>query len=141
MLLVTTFCNLLSCRCLATPCHTQDSICYYVRDERNPSGPGAVFTGDTLFIAGCGRFFEGNAQEMNNALSYLGTLPDNTITCVGHEYTAGNFGFAQHIEPSSPGMKKLADYVSSNKVTTNKSTIGDEKEWNVFMRLNSEEIR
>jgi hydroxyacylglutathione hydrolase len=51
-------------RCLATPCHTQDSICYYVADSKKPSEK-AVFTGDTLFQAGCGRFFEGNGEQMH----------------------------------------------------------------------------
>lgn len=78
---------------LHTPCHTQDSICFYLEDGEDR----AVFTGDTLFIAGpdsfpfllymmpdviflgCGRFFEGNAKEMNTALNeILAALPDNT---------------------------------------------------------------
>lgn len=46
-------------RCLATPCHTRDSICYYVTDSADESQRGGVFTGDTLFIGGNGRFFEG----------------------------------------------------------------------------------
>lgn len=52
---------------LHTPCHTQDSICWAFHDER--TGERAVFTGDTLFHGGCGRFFEGTAEEMNTALN------------------------------------------------------------------------
>lgn len=62
-------------KALHTPCHTQDSICYLFEDgdER------AVFTGDTLFIGGCGRFFEGTAEEMHKALNEtLAQLPDDT---------------------------------------------------------------
>jgi len=75
---------------MATPCHTQDSICYFVTDTTDNDAPAVVFTGDTLFIGGCGRFFEGDGAEMHAALSYLGTLPSNTVVYVGHEYTGGN---------------------------------------------------
>ncbi len=87
-------------RCVATPCHTQDSICYYVTDTSTPTNAstsesaGVVFTGDTLFIAGCGVFFEGTGAEMHAAFERLSVLPDATVTYVGHEYTAGNLRFA-----------------------------------------------
>ena len=48
---------------------------------------------DTLFIGGCGRFFEGTSEEMINALAYLGSLPDDTVVYNGHEYTSGNVAF------------------------------------------------
>lgn len=87
--------------CYATPCHTQDSICFLLDDARaepelakTPAGlvEGAagekkrgVFTGDTLFISGCGRFFEGSAEEMNTALNkVLATLPEDTLVYCGH---------------------------------------------------------
>ncbi|OCB84182.1 hydroxyacylglutathione hydrolase [Sanghuangporus baumii] len=130
----------LNVKCLATPCHTQDSICYYVTDKANPAQPGGVFTGDTLFIAGCGRFFEGTAAEMHRALSYLGTLPDETVVLNGHEYTKSNLAFAKSVEPNAPGMARLQKIVDENAVTTAKTTIGDEKEWNPFMRLKTPEI-
>jgi len=122
---------------LSTPCHTQDHICYYVT---SPKTSGAVFTGDTLFQGGCGRFFEGTADEMIAALDKLGGLPDETVVYNGHEYTAGNLKFSETIEPDGTGTKRLRDLVMGNKVTTGKSTIGDEKEWNVFMRLTSPDV-
>ncbi|KAF9458644.1 Metallo-hydrolase/oxidoreductase [Collybia nuda] len=128
-------------RCLATQCHTQDSICYYVTDTANKSQPGGVFTGDTLFIAGCGRFFEGTGDEMNRALTYLGTLPNETIVYNGHEYTAGNLAFGKTIDPKNKALERLADIVRQNKITAGLTTIGDEKEWNVFMRLGSDAVR
>ncbi|KAH8117245.1 hydroxyacylglutathione hydrolase [Phellopilus nigrolimitatus] len=127
-------------KCLATPCHTQDSICYYITDKANASQPGAVFTGDTLFLGGCGRFFEGSPGEMHRALSYLGTLPDSTIVYNGHEYTASNVAFGKKVEPSAPGLADLQKLADENKITTGKSTIADEKKWNVFMRLSSPEV-
>ena len=75
---------------MATPCHTQDSICYYATDTADEDSPLGVFTGDTLFVAGCGRFFEGDGAQMHAALSYLGTLPNDTVVYVGHEYTDAN---------------------------------------------------
>lgn len=128
-------------RCLATPCHTQDSICYYVTDTKDKTQAGGVFTGDTLFIAGCGRFFEGVGSEMVSALNYLGTLPDQTIVYNGHEYTAGSLAFGKHIDPNNSGLARLSDILQKNKITTGLTTIGDEKEWNVFMRLDSEAVK
>ncbi|KIM32041.1 hypothetical protein M408DRAFT_15014 [Serendipita vermifera MAFF 305830] len=122
--------------CLATPCHTQDSICYYVTEGDQK----AVFTGDTLFQGGCGRFFEGTPEEMDTSLSYLGTLPDETIVYNGHEYTKGNLKFAKTVDPSNDALSRLQQLCDSNEITTGKSTIGDEKEWNVFMRLDSEPV-
>ncbi|KAJ8517319.1 hypothetical protein ONZ45_g5503 [Pleurotus djamor] len=130
-------------RCLATPCHTQDSICYHATNASDPTNhPGAVFTGDTLFIAGCGRFFEGTATEMNSSLTYLGTLPDTTLVYPGHEYTKGNLAFAKSVAgEGNAGVEKLEKVVKEHDVIAGVSTIGDEKEWNVFMTLSDAEIR
>ncbi|EMD38484.1 hypothetical protein CERSUDRAFT_113657 [Gelatoporia subvermispora B] len=127
-------------KCLATPCHTQDSMCYYATST-TAKHPGGVFTGDTLFIAGCGRFFEGTGSEMHRALSYLGTLPDQTVVYNGHEYTKGNLAFAKSVDPENPAIGKLGQLVAENKITTGLTTIGDEKKWNPFMRLQSSPIK
>jgi hydroxyacylglutathione hydrolase len=74
------------------------------------------------------------------ALDYLGSLPNETIVYNGHEYTASNLAFGKHIDPSNPGLERLAEITQKNKVTTGLTTIGDEKEWNVFMRLDSEAV-
>jgi hydroxyacylglutathione hydrolase len=112
-----------------------------VTDGANKLQPGIVFTGDTLFIGGCGRFFEGTAADMDAALNYLATLPDNTIVFNGHEYTSGNVAFAKSVDPENKAIARLEDIVKQNKVTTGLTTIGDEKEWNVFMRLDNDSIR
>jgi hydroxyacylglutathione hydrolase len=128
-------------KCLATPCHTQDSICYHVTDASDPNHPGGVFTGDTLFIGGCGRFFEGTGAEMHAALSKLGSLPDSTIAYIGHEYTASNAQFGLHVDPENKDLARLAQLAKDNNVTTGLTTIGDEKKWNVFMRLGDAAVR
>jgi len=78
---------------------------------------------------------------MDAALSYLGTLPDKTIVYNGHEYTTGNVAFAKTIEPDSPAIAKLENLAKTNQVTTGLTTIGEEKEWNVFMRLDNPTVR
>lgn len=108
---------------LYTPCHTQDSICWFLQD----GDQRVVFTGDTLFHAGCGKFFEGNAQEMDTALNKtLAALPDDTKVFPGHEYTKSNVKFAASVLQNE-ALKKLQDYAENNRETQGKFTIGDEK--------------
>jgi hydroxyacylglutathione hydrolase len=138
---------LFSYRCLATPCHTRDSICYYATSSSHPGG--VVFTGDTLFVGGCGRLFEGTPAEMHAALSYLGTLSDETVVYDGHEYTAGSLAFARSVEPGNAALGRLEEVARERQERgagetgsrMGLSTIGDEKEWNVFMRVGSEAMR
>ncbi|KAM3117096.1 hydroxyacylglutathione hydrolase [Candidozyma auris] len=128
----------LSITALHTPCHTQDSICYYVKDSK--TGQKAVFTGDTLFISGCGRFFEGTATQMNKALNdILGKLPKDTVTYPGHEYTKGNLNFSKTVLQNE-AIDSLANFVKSSSITAGKFTIGDELEFNPFMRLSDPQV-
>ena len=78
---------------------------------------------------------------MHAALSYLGTLPNETVVYNGHEYTAGNVAFGKSVDRTNPGIARLAKLVEENEIMTGLSTIGDEKEWNVFMRLDSEAVK
>ncbi|KAI9860768.1 MAG: Cytoplasmic glyoxalase II [Trichoglossum hirsutum] len=127
----------ISAKALHTPCHTQDSICYFLEDGDDR----AVFTGDTLFIGGCGRFFEGTAAEMHTALNKtLATLPDETRVYPGHEYTKANVKFAVSVLQSDPVMR-LQAFAEGNKETQGKFTIRDEKLHNVFMRVEDPEIQ
>ncbi|WVW84727.1 hydroxyacylglutathione hydrolase [Kwoniella bestiolae CBS 10118] len=126
-------------KCYHTPCHTQDSICFYVEDKK--TGEKGVFTGDTLFLAGCGRFFEGTPEEMHAALTKLSTLPEDTLVFDGHEYTKGSAKFGLTVEPENEALKGLLKKAENDNCTTGKSTIGDEKGWNVFMRLDRPEVK
>jgi len=120
-----------------TPCHTQDSICWFMEDSTGR----VVFTGDTLFHGGCGRFFEGTADEMNTALNKtLASLPDDTVVYPGHEYTKANVKFAVSVSQSEP-VKKLEAFAAKNKETQGQFTIGDEKLHNVFMRIDDPVIQ
>ncbi|KAF3908524.1 hypothetical protein ABW21_db0206229 [Orbilia brochopaga] len=123
-------------RAVHTPCHTQDSICYYMED-----GPDkVVFTGDTLFIAGCGRFFEGTAEEMHEALSRLAQLPKETKVYPGHEYTKSNIKFGRSVI-DTVWMQKLDKFCDENAETQGKFTIEDELRHNVFMKVEEPEIQ
>ncbi|TVY73619.1 putative hydroxyacylglutathione hydrolase [Lachnellula suecica] len=124
-------------KALYTPCHTQDSICWFMEDSTGR----VVFTGDTLFHGGCGRFFEGSAEEMNTALNKtLVSIPDDTKVYPGHEYTKANVKFAISVLQSEP-VKKLHSFAENNKETQGKFTIGDEKQHNVFMRMDDPVIQ
>ncbi|KAJ9665725.1 Cytoplasmic glyoxalase II [Coniosporium apollinis] len=124
---------------LHTPCHTQDSICYFMEDDA--SDERVVFTGDTLFIGGCGRFFEGTAEEMHKALNKtLAGLPDDTRVYPGHEYTKGNVKFGVTVLQNE-AIKKLEEFANNNKQTQGKFTIGDEKQHNVFMRVDDPAVQ
>uniref|UniRef100_A0A8C0VU04 Hydroxyacylglutathione hydrolase, mitochondrial n=1 Tax=Cyanistes caeruleus TaxID=156563 RepID=A0A8C0VU04_CYACU len=67
-------------RCLFTPCHTSGHMCYFMWEDDSPDAP-ALFSGDTLFVGGCGQFFEGTAEQMHtNLTQILGTLPEDTVS-------------------------------------------------------------
>lgn len=104
-----------------------------------------VFTGDTLFIGGCGRFFEGSAEQMDQNLNVtLGSLPNDTRVYCGHEYTVTNLKFALSVEPQNTDIKsKLAWAQSkvSKRDPTVPSTIGEEKKINPFMRLDKSQVK
>ncbi|XP_034480444.1 hydroxyacylglutathione hydrolase, mitochondrial isoform X2 [Drosophila innubila] len=134
----------LNVRCLSTPCHTSGHICYHVTTSSG-TNEGAVFTGDTLFQGGCGRFFEGTAEEMYDALcAKLSALPDNTKVFCGHEYTLQNMSFARHVEPDNKIIQNRIEWAKlrrASKDPTVPSTIGEEKSWNPFMRVNETTVQ
>lgn len=100
-----------------------------------------MFTGDTLFHGGCGRFFEGSAEEMDKALNKtLGSLPDDTRVYPGHEYTKANARFGESVSKSK-GVAELVRVAGANEQTTGRWTIADEKKHNVFMMLGDAEIQ
>jgi len=119
-----------------TPCHTSGHVLYLAKQGDEA---GSLFTGDTLFVGGCGRFFEGTAEQMHHALNtVIASLPDNTKVYCGHEYTKKNLEFAQHVEPNNEAVKhKLswAEQKGKSGEPTVPSTVGEEKTFNPFMRV------
>lgn len=128
--------------CIFTPCHTTGHICYYVEA---PNGDKCVFTGDTLFQGGCGRFFEGTAEQMYSALvEKLSALPDDTKVFCGHEYTLQNMFYARHVEPQNENIQKRIEWAKLRRATqspTVPSTIAEEKSWNPFMRVHEATVQ
>ncbi len=126
----------LSFRVLHIPGHTLGAVAY--------AGEGAVFTGDTLFAAGCGRLFEGTPAQMYESLNVtLAALPDSTLVYCGHEYTASNLRFAAHMEPANTAVSEKARRVAEQRaqgIATVPSTLEEEKATNPFMRCDSPAI-
>jgi len=114
------------------PCHTRGHVIYKIGK--------LLFTGDTLFSGGCGRFFEGNGAEMyQNQISTNGSLPDDTIIMPGHEYTVANLEFAKWIEPDNAALAERllwAQERRAGKWPTIPTTLAQEKSFNPFMRVN-----
>ncbi|KZS12396.1 hydroxyacylglutathione hydrolase, mitochondrial isoform X1 [Daphnia magna] len=129
----------LEIQCLFTPCHTSGHICYYLPPS-SVNGQAAVFTGDTLFQGGCGRFFEGTADQMYHALiDVLGGLPDDTRVYCGHEYSLQNLAFGLHVEPNNESVVKRISWAKEQRAKsepTVPSLLSEEKLFNPFMRVN-----
>jgi hydroxyacylglutathione hydrolase len=110
--------------------HTLGHIAYYDDADR------IAFVGDTLFALGCGRLFEGTAQQMWTSLQKLAALPDDTTVYCAHEYTASNARFALSVD-DDPALKARADQVFAARERdepTVPTTIGLEKATNPFLR-------
>ena len=132
-------------RVLFIPSHTSGHVAYHFEEAK------AVFTGDMLFAAGCGRLFEGSAQMMYDALCVkLAALPDDTLVYCGHEYTEGNLKFALTIEPENGEIKERFAKVREIRANpaedwhdatpaemTIPSSLAEEKATNPFMRAES----
>ncbi|XP_057520263.1 hydroxyacylglutathione hydrolase cytoplasmic [Amaranthus tricolor] len=129
--------------CLHTPCHTKGHISYYVTGKEDESP--AVFTGDTMFIAGCGKFFEGTAEQMYQSLCVtLSSLPKPTRVYCGHEYTVKNLQFALTVEPENAKIAEKLLWAQNQRKSgspTIPSTIAEELETNPFMRVDLPEIQ
>jgi hydroxyacylglutathione hydrolase len=111
------------------PGHTLSHIAFW--------GHGALFCGDTLFSAGCGRLFEGTPEQMNASLTKLRNLPPETQVFCGHEYTAANLRFALTVEPANRAAldyQARVDRVRAQGNPSLPSTLGLELQVNPFLR-------
>lgn len=118
-------------RIIHNPGHTLGAISFWIEDG------AAVFTGDTLFGAGCGRLFEGTPAQMHTSLSRLVSLPPETKVYFGHEYTEANLRFAAAVEPDSAEIAARTAVVTKCRAShapTTPSTVADERATNPFAR-------
>lgn len=125
-------------RVLHVPGHTSGALAYVVEGDGAP----AVFTGDTMFLAGCGRLFEGTPAQMFESLRRIGELPDETRVYCGHEYTESNLKFAAHVEPDSEAIaeaRAATAHLRAQGRPTIPGTLADERRINPFLRASSVE--
>jgi hydroxyacylglutathione hydrolase len=121
---------------LDVPGHTAGHIAYV--------GHGAVFCGDTLFSAGCGRLFEGTAEQMSESLTKLAALPPDTLVYCAHEYTLANLRFELAVEPQNA---EAAGYFTECRAKRDRdeatvpSTMRRERNVNPFLRCNEETVK
>lgn len=121
---------------LFIPGHTRGHVAYLFENK--------LFCGDTLFTAGCGRLFEGTAEQMLGSLGRLKALPGDTLVYCGHEYTEKNLQFALTVEPQNRKLNEKLERVRSLRakgVSTVPSTMAEEWETNPFLRWDSSGIR
>jgi hydroxyacylglutathione hydrolase len=118
------------------PGHTLGHIAYH--------GHGALFCGDTLFSAGCGRLFEGTPAQMLDSLDRIAALPDETLVYCAHEYTLGNLRFAAAVEPGNADVLETLDAVQalrSRDAITLPTTLDRERRINPFLRCREPAVR
>lgn len=120
---------------LDVPGHTEGHVAYH--------GAGALFCGDTLFAAGCGRVFSGTHEQLHASLQKISALPLDTKVYCAHEYTLANLGFARWVEPDSELVQARYEQVSRLRARgepTVPSLLIEELETNPFLRLDEEAV-
>ena len=113
------------------PAHTAGHIAYYFADE------GMIFVGDTMFAMGCGRLFEGTAEQMYANLQRIAALPEDVRIYCGHEYTVANAKFAAHVEPDNAAITQRlaeAEALRAAGQITLPTTVEQERQTNPFVR-------
>lgn len=122
---------------LEVPAHTAGHIAFHVAED------ALVFVGDTLFVMGCGRLFEGTAAQMFAAMRRFDALPDATQVYCAHEYTLGNARYAVVAEPENAAIAERLTEVERLRASgqaTVPTTIAEERATNPFLRAASAEI-
>jgi hydroxyacylglutathione hydrolase len=123
---------------LDIPGHTLGHIAYYCGLQR------LLFCGDTLFSAGCGRLFEGTAEQLYDSLRQLAALPGATAVYCGHEYTLKNLAFARQVEPHNTALQafeRRAMQLRDARTPTLPSRLSDELSINPFLRAHIADVR
>jgi hydroxyacylglutathione hydrolase len=122
------------------PGHTAGHIAYFAKNSVEP----VLFCGDALFSGGCGRLFEGSAEQMLNSLTKLTYLPEKTKIYCAHEYTQANLKFALTVEPTNQFLedysKKVNELCAKGQASI-PSSIEVEKQINPFLRSHKQSIQ
>jgi hydroxyacylglutathione hydrolase len=123
---------------IATPGHTRAHIVYHFAEDN------ILFCGDTLFAMGCGRLFEGTAEQLWHSLQKLKALPNETLVYCTHEYTQTNGRFALTVEPDNRHLQQRMIEINrlrSKNLPTVPTTIAEELATNPFFREDSAELQ
>jgi len=130
---------------LDIPGHTSGHIAYFSSNAtKYTDNFPLLFCGDTLFSGGCGRLFEGTAEQMLNSLNKLAGLPQNTKVYCAHEYTLANLKFALEVEPNNQSLLNYVKEVKqlrANNQATIPTTISLEKQINPFLRTELAQVK
>ncbi|XP_069554752.1 probable hydrolase PNKD [Brachyistius frenatus] len=129
-------------KALFTPGHTVGHMIYLL-DGQAVGAPSSLFSGDLVFLSGCGRMFEGTATTMLSSLDTVVSLSDDILLWPGHEYAEDNLLFAAEVEPHNAARENKYQWVlqqRGQKLCTSPSTIGEEKQYNPFLRSHSAEL-
>ena len=123
---------------LDTPGHTMANVCLLLSSI---SETDALFSGDTLFNAGCGNCYNGGCpQAMYQSFkTKLFPLKKNTRIYPGHDYMENNLKFALSREPDNENIKQLLGKLKEKKEIVI-TTIEQEKKINPFFRLQEKSI-
>jgi hydroxyacylglutathione hydrolase len=124
--------------CMHTPGHIKSHVCYIITHvTENSTKIPFLFCGDTLFIGGCGRVFNGTHEELYNSLLKISYLNNDTLVFCGHEYTQRNLEFCLKLDPENEFLKDKYEWVikmrSKNEFTVGSRLI-EEKLYNPFLR-------
>jgi hydroxyacylglutathione hydrolase len=150
---------------LAVPGHTRAHVAFHLPAPAPPAAPladsqgaerprwdrqaflipaapgwGELFCGDTLFLAGCGRLFEGTPPQMHASLQRLAALPTDTRIWCAHEYTHTNLRWALRQRPGDPALRRRLEAVSQRRqegLPTLPGTLLEERATNLFLRADS----
>ncbi|KAL7890640.1 hypothetical protein AOLI_G00001160 [Acnodon oligacanthus] len=129
-------------RAFYTPGHTVGHMIYLL-DGRAFGGPSSLFSGDLVFLSGCGRMFEGSASTMLSSLDTVGSLNDDTLLWPGHEYAEDNLLFAAEVEPGNVVREQKLQWVlqqRGQRLCTSPSTLAEEKQYNPFLRSHTQDL-
>ncbi|MBI1300086.1 MAG: hydroxyacylglutathione hydrolase [Alphaproteobacteria bacterium] len=121
---------------IETPGHTMGHICFHFSESN------VLFTGDTVFSMGCGRLFEGTAEDMFQSFQKIIALPNETMIYCGHEYSESGSKFCLRNDPQNPALiKRIKDVkaLREKNLPTIPISLKAEKETNIFMRAETAE--
>jgi hydroxyacylglutathione hydrolase len=121
---------------IATPGHTLGHICYFSLPY--------LFCGDTMFSGGCGRLFEGTAEQMYQSFQKINSLPAETLICCAHEYTLANIKFSLSVLPEDEDLtryyRKVKELRAKNQSTL-PTTLQIERQINIFLRTEDIDLK